>query len=90
MNGTDVNFGSLTRSLIEHLEQQHGVSVDFGHAVTGLERNNSGWNIHVKNKATGGRIDCSAEFVFLERVAVLCRFCRNQVSRRVRALADSL
>ena len=37
MLGTDVNFGSLTRALIDWLGKQDGVAVYLSHRVGGLE-----------------------------------------------------
>ena len=65
MDGTDVNFGGLTRELIESMRGMHGVSVNFGHSVTNLKRKAEGWEIQVKNKASGERINCASKFVFL-------------------------
>ena len=64
-DGTDVNFGGLTRTLIERLQDMHGLSVNFGHSVSDLARDAGGWKLQVKNKANGERLSCSAKFVFL-------------------------
>lgn len=64
-NGTDVNFGKLTRLLIESLDRMGGVSVCFGHAVRDLSRSERGWNVKVVNKATGNIINYDTKFVFL-------------------------
>lgn len=64
-DGTDVNFGALTRELIGSLKEMRGVSVDFGCAVTDVKRNGEGWTLQVKDKASGERTACSAKFVFL-------------------------
>ncbi|MGO1695427.1 MAG: malate:quinone oxidoreductase [Arthrobacter sp.] len=64
MGGTDVDFGSLTRQLIANLGED-GVDLNFGHKVTGLERNGAGWTLTVKNKATGDKHTVNAKFVFV-------------------------
>lgn len=64
-DGTDVNFGGLTRQMIDSIDEMHGVSVNFGHSVSNLRRNDRGWQVSVKNTKTGDRIECSAKFVFL-------------------------
>ena len=49
--GTDVNFGSLTRSMIDWLNAQEGVTVHLNHRVHGLHRGSDGhWHVHVQNK----------------------------------------
>ncbi|MGB0417116.1 MAG: malate dehydrogenase (quinone) [Coraliomargarita sp.] len=65
MDGTDVNFGGLTRSLIESIRGMRGVSANFGHSVTGLSRDGRGWQVKARDKRNGERIECSAKFVFL-------------------------
>ncbi len=48
-NGTDVNFGSLTRKLMAHLETQN-VETFYKHSVTGIKRLIDGtWEVKVKD-----------------------------------------
>ncbi|WP_309081961.1 malate:quinone oxidoreductase [Zhihengliuella sp.] len=63
-SGTDVDFGALTRQLTTHLGQS-GVDLNFGHRVTGLDRDGSGWKISVRNNATGEKRSVTAKFVFV-------------------------
>jgi malate dehydrogenase (quinone) len=64
--GTDVNFGSLTRSMIEWLNAQEGVTVHLNHRVHSLHHGSDGrWHIHVQNKADGTKRTANASFVFL-------------------------
>ncbi|MGO1182544.1 MAG: malate:quinone oxidoreductase [Micrococcaceae bacterium] len=64
-DGTDVDFGSLTRQLTTHLTE-HGVDVKFGHKVTGLSRGTDGrWELGVKSKAAGSSFTARARFVFV-------------------------
>jgi malate dehydrogenase (quinone) len=64
--GTDVNFGSLTRSMIEWLQRQDGVSVHLNHRVNGLNRcADERWHVHVQNRADGAKRTAVANFVFL-------------------------
>jgi malate dehydrogenase (quinone) len=66
MLGTDVNFGSLTRALIDWLRKQEGVAVYLSHRVGGLHRgSDSRWHVHVQNKADGAKRTVNAKFVFL-------------------------
>ncbi|MFC0248659.1 malate:quinone oxidoreductase [Citricoccus parietis] len=64
-NGTDVDFGSLTRQLTTNLANS-GVDVRFGHKVTSVDRGTDGrWELKVKNKAAGESFTARARFVFL-------------------------
>ncbi len=64
--GTDVNFGTLTRSLITHLQDLGGVTLHLRHDVHNLRRHDgTGWQLDVRDKETGGRRSVSAKFVFV-------------------------
>ena len=65
--GTDVNFGSLTRCLFDHLKKQPGVSLHFSHQVRDLERDDdeTEWRLNVKNTITSERRKLKAKFVFI-------------------------
>ena len=66
MLGTDVNFGSLTRALIDRLGKQDGVAVHLYHKDIGLNRgSDSRWHVHVQNKADGAKRTVNTKFVFL-------------------------
>jgi malate dehydrogenase (quinone) len=62
--GTDVDFGTLTRLMVAHLQRLPGFRVAFGHEVTGVRRAGDRWNLAVKEK-NGGRHTVSAKFVFV-------------------------
>lgn len=64
--GTDVDFGSLTRLLINHLKGQPGVALHLRQRITDVKRETNGrWKLDVKDKVTGASYDVSAKFVFL-------------------------
>ena len=64
--GTDVNFGELTRAMLEHLDKQEGVSIHLKHEVRDIEREDDGsWRISVKNLITKDSSDIKAAFVFI-------------------------
>ena len=64
--GTDVNFGALTRSLFNHLKQEHDVDVYLSHEVQHLQREHDGkWRIGVKDETTGKHQEFRAKFVFI-------------------------
>jgi len=64
-SGTDVNFGALTRMLINHLRSV-GVNVHYKHIVKTLKRTNDGlWSLKVKNLESGSTEVHQAKFVFI-------------------------
>lgn len=62
--GTDVNFGALTRKLIDHA-QQSGLEIHLRTEVRGLERNKSGWRLKVRDLNTSATKLIDARFVFV-------------------------
>ncbi|MED4202728.1 malate:quinone oxidoreductase [Neobacillus mesonae] len=64
-SGTDVNFGALTRILIDHLKQQN-VEVKYKHQVEDIKRTSDGyWELKVWNMDTGSIERHTAKFVFI-------------------------
>lgn len=65
--GTDVNFGSLTKCIFNHLKQQEGVQLHFSHLVRDLEKDEDDgqWKLNVKNLITSERRKLKAKFVFI-------------------------
>jgi malate dehydrogenase (quinone) len=64
--GTDVNFGALTRQMINKLAEMPGVSVHYNIEVEDIDPNKKGgWIVETKNELTGKKEDCLANFVFL-------------------------
>lgn len=62
--GTDVDFGALTRSLLDSL-QRAGVGTCYSHEVKDLSRGSTGrWIVEVGD-AAGGRHEMEARFVFI-------------------------
>ena len=49
--GTDVDFGTLTRLMISHLQTLPGFRVAYGREVADIQRNGDRWNVLVKEKA---------------------------------------
>ncbi|MFC3900011.1 malate dehydrogenase (quinone) [Aliicoccus persicus] len=63
--GTDVNFGALSRKLFKNLEEQ-GVKIFTGHKVEDLKRNSDGtWQIKVKDLNANAQSFVTADFVFV-------------------------
>ena len=62
--GTDVDFGSLTRQLLSHVEDR-GVQIRTAHTVTDLERSADGWKVKVHDDRAGQSFEVNAKFVFI-------------------------
>lgn len=63
--GTDVNFGSLTRMMFNHLQELNNVTLHFGHEVRKLKQKNGLWEVKVKDEASGKKRVVKAGFVFI-------------------------
>lgn len=64
--GTDVNFGTLTNSLISHLQQLPSFKLNLKHDVTDIKRNKDNtWRVTVKDHTTSAKRILNAKFVFV-------------------------
>ncbi|MEK0315782.1 malate:quinone oxidoreductase [Cohnella sp. 56] len=64
-SGTDVNFGALTRMLLDHLQSQ-GVDIHYNYNVNTIKRARDGqWELKVKNQTNGAVERHNAKFVFI-------------------------
>lgn len=64
-DGTDVDFGSLSKQLIGYTAQR-GMATLFGHDVRDLSRNSDGgWTVKVVNRRTGAKRTIQSKFVFV-------------------------
>ncbi|QIB53009.1 MULTISPECIES: malate dehydrogenase (quinone) [Pseudomonas] len=64
--GADVDFGSLTRSMIAHLREQAGFELRLNHSVNALRKSKRGhWRVDVEDEKTGEELSINAKFVFL-------------------------
>ncbi|HEX2287011.1 MAG TPA: malate dehydrogenase (quinone), partial [Mycobacterium sp.] len=64
-DGTDVDFGSLSRQLLGYVAQR-GMTTLFGHEVRKLRQESDGtWSVKVVNRRTGQKRKLSAKFVFV-------------------------
>ena len=63
--GTDVDFGALTRQLIGFCVR-NGTTARFGHEVGNLTRQSDGsWTLLIRNRRTGEKHKLNAKFVFV-------------------------
>lgn len=79
--GTDVNFGSLSRALFDHLQTLPGVTLFTGHEIRDIDRNEDvssdlhadgladysqpRWKLRIKDRHTGKKLRITAGFVFI-------------------------
>lgn len=65
--GTDVNFGALTRALLDYLDGLNGVNIHLHHEVEDIEREDDEkkWTIEVKNLDTDEEAEVKTKFVFI-------------------------
>lgn len=65
--GTDVNFGALTRALLDYLDGLNGVNIHLHHEVIDIERKDDDkkWTIEVKNLNTSEETEVETKFVFI-------------------------
>lgn len=64
--GTDVNFGTLTRAMMDHLHTLDGVKIYLEHEVRDLEKTDDGkWEVAVKDLAEKERSTFTTKFVFI-------------------------
>ena len=69
VTGTDVNYGTLTRNLLDSLEGKDGFSSHFFSRVQDLQRDadwhKDGWNVKIRDEKTGEHRYVRAKFVFI-------------------------
>jgi len=63
--GTDVNFGSISRKLLDWLSRQEGCGIATSHRVVDLDKTDAGWDVSIKDLATGKIRHNRAKFVFV-------------------------
>ncbi|MCZ0962668.1 malate dehydrogenase (quinone) [Paracoccus benzoatiresistens] len=64
--GTDVNFGEITRQYVAYLETREQFTLETGHEVRAIFRNEDGtWRVTSESMADGTETVVNARFVFL-------------------------
>lgn len=65
-HGSDVDFGSLTRNMVEYLQSQPNFELMLSSPVHYIDqRDNGRWKVRVKNQHTGEQTKLESGFVFL-------------------------
>ena len=64
--GTDVDFGALTRGIINQLEQMPGVTIHYNIEALDLDPDGKGgWDVFLKHLSTGKKENVNTSFVFI-------------------------
>lgn len=63
--GTDVDYGALTRVLLDSLNNMEGFTIHYLSRVQDLHRNGNGWNVRVRDEKDGGHREILTHFVFI-------------------------
>ena len=63
--GTDVDYGALTKDLLESLSDKEGFSIHFFHRVQDLRRDGDLWSVRIRDEKSGEQRDVRAKFVFI-------------------------
>ena len=89
-SGTDVNFGALTRMLIDHLKNQN-VEVNYKHSVQSIKRTKRWFMGSKSTHNDDGKVEYhTAKFVFLGAGGGSLTYYKNQVFLKGNILVDSL
>ncbi len=65
VTGTDVNYGALTKILLDSLRDKEGFSIHFLSRVHDLKREGKDWKVNIRDEKTGKNHDVQTRFVFL-------------------------
>jgi malate dehydrogenase (quinone) len=63
--GTDVDYGALTKDLLDSLSEREGFSIHFLNRVQDLRRDGQLWSVRVRDEKSGEHRDVKARFVFI-------------------------
>jgi malate dehydrogenase (quinone) len=65
LTGTDVDYGALTKDLLDSLRNKEGFSIHFFHRVQDLRRDGDLWSVRIRDEKSGEHWDVQAKFVFI-------------------------
>lgn len=64
--GTDVNFGTLTKNMLDYLAKQDGVTIHYNHEVKKIKQNeDQSWRLKIKDLTNAEKTKITAKFVFI-------------------------
>ncbi|MET1056030.1 MAG: malate dehydrogenase (quinone) [Pedobacter sp.] len=63
--GTDVDYGSLTRKLLDSLAGKENVVIHYNHRVQDLEREGLNWKAQIRDENTGEHHFLTTPFIFI-------------------------
>jgi malate dehydrogenase (quinone) len=63
--GTDVDYGALTKALIDSLKGQEGFAIHYSSRIQDLHRDGDFWSARARDEQTGANWDVQAKFVFI-------------------------
>src|ERR1700751_1069939 len=65
VTGTEVDYGALTKDLLESLQGKDGVSIHYFSRVQDLERDGNTWSVKIRDEKTGEHRYVQAKFVLI-------------------------
>jgi malate dehydrogenase (quinone) len=65
ITGTDVDYGALTKDLLDSLRGKDGFSIHFFSRAQDLQRDGDAWNVRIRDEKTGEHRYVQAKFVFI-------------------------
>jgi len=65
VTGTDVDYGALTKGLLDSLQGKDGFSIHFFSRVQDLHRDGNAWSLKIRDEETGEHRYVQAKFVFI-------------------------
>jgi malate dehydrogenase (quinone) len=65
LTGTDVDYGALTKDLLDSLHDKEGFSIHFLNRVQDVRRDGDLWSVRVRDEKSGEHWNVQAKFVFL-------------------------
>ncbi|MGA2388923.1 MAG: malate dehydrogenase (quinone) [Candidatus Sulfotelmatobacter sp.] len=65
LTGTDVDYGALTKDLLDSLHTKDGFSIHFFSRVQDLKRDGDAWSVKIRDEKTGEHRYVRAKFVFI-------------------------
>jgi malate dehydrogenase (quinone) len=65
MTGTDVDYGALTKDLLDSLRGKDGVSIHFFSRAQDVQRDGDAWSVRFRDEKTGQHGYVQTKFVFI-------------------------